>query len=99
MSSWEQIKEIKGLLTALVGGFVIVSAVGLALMDWRIGVHVRSELAKQDLMTDANIVAINSSVAENTRTGEENAEDIAENKQAVRDAFIVLMGGSNANEP
>jgi len=99
MSSWEQIKEIKGLLTALVGGFVIVSAVGLALMDWRIGFHVRSELAKQDLMTDANIVAINSSVAENTRTGEENAEDIAENKQAVRDAFIVLMGGSNANEP
>ena len=99
MSSWEQIKEIKGLLTALVGGFVIVSAVGLALMDWRIGVHVRAELAKQDLMTDSNIVAINSNVAENARTGEENAEDIAENKQAVRDAFIVLMGGANADEP
>ena len=91
MSKWEQIKEIKGLLASLVGAFVIVSAVGLALMDWRVSVHVRAELAKQDITTDSNIVTINSNVAENKRTGAENAEDISENKQAVRDAFKVLM--------
>ena len=42
MSSWEQIKEIKGLLASLVAGFTVVSMVGLALMDWRVAVHVRS---------------------------------------------------------
>ena len=91
MSKWDQIKEIKGLLATLVAGFTVVSVIGLALMDWRVAVHVRAELAKQDLTTDANIVSINSNVAENKRTGEENAEDISENKQAVRDAFKVLM--------
>ena len=93
MSKWDQIKEIKGLLATLVAGFTVVSVIGLALMDWRVAVHVRAELAKQDLTTDANIVSINSNVAENKRTGEENAEDISENKQAVRDAFKVLMQG------
>ena len=91
MSKWDQIKEIKGLLASLIAGFTVVSVIGLALMDWRVAVHVRAELAKQDLTTDANIVSINSNVAENKRTGEENAEDISENKQAVRDAFRVLI--------
>lgn len=92
MSSWEQLKEIKGLLAGLVAAFTVVSVIGLALMDWRVQVHVKNELANQDLGTDAKIVGMDTSIAENKRTGEENAEDIAENKQAVRDAFLALIG-------
>ena len=87
----EQLKDIKGLLAGIVAAFTVVSVIGLAIMDWRVAVHVREELAKQDITTDSNIVAINSNVAENKRTGAENAEDISENKQAVRDAFKALM--------
>jgi hypothetical protein len=94
MTKWEQIKEIKGLLAGLVTAFTVVSVVGLALMDWRVQVHVRAELASQDLTTDANIVEINSRVADNTRTGEENAEDIEQNRDRVEAAFQALLGRS-----
>ncbi len=95
MSSWEQAKEIKGLLASLVSAFTVVSLIGLAIMDWRVAVHVRNELAKQDLGTDSKIVEMDRVAASNKRTGEENAEDISENKQAVRDAFKILMGDSD----
>ncbi len=91
-SKWEQIKEIKGLLAGLVTAFTAVSVIGLALMDWRVQVHVRDELAKQDLATDSNIMAINSAVQSNARTGEENAEDIEQNRRNVEAAFAALLG-------
>lgn len=99
MSKWEQIKEIKGLLAACVAAFTVVSVIGLALMEWRINVNVREELANRDLGTDANIVAINSAVADNKRTGEENAEDIDQNRERVEAAFSALLGrNSEDNE-
>ena len=98
MSKWDQIKEIKGLLAGLVTAFTVVSIIGLALMDWRISVHVRNELSKQDIGTDSKIVAMDTVIADNRRTGDENAEDIAENKQAVRDAFRALMGTNDMEE-
>lgn len=94
-SQWEQLKEIKGVLTAIISAAIVCMAIGAALMEWRIDANVRAELSKLDIGTDAKIVAMDSSISNNARTGEENAKDIAENKQAVRDAFNVLMNGGN----
>lgn len=93
MSSWEQIKQIKGLLASLVAGFSVVSVIGLALMDWRVAVHVRAEMAKQDLGTDTKIVAMDATAAENKRTGEENAKDIDDLDARVLLAFQALIAG------
>lgn len=92
MSKMDQLMEIKGLLASLVATFAIVSVIGLALMDWRVKVHVAAALAAQDLATDSNIMAINITVADNKRTGEENAEDIDQNRERVEAAFGVLLG-------
>lgn len=92
MSKWEQIKEIKGLLAAMVAAFSVVSVIGLALMEWRINVNVAAELAKYDIGTDAKIVAMDAGIADNKRTGEENAEDIEQNRQRVEAAFAALLG-------
>lgn len=89
---WNQLKEIKGLLAALVsvGGVLIV--IGGLLMEWRIAVRVDAALAAQDLATDSNIMQINAAVAENKRTGSENAEDIEQNRDRVEAAFAALLG-------
>jgi len=92
MSKWEQIKEIKGLLAGLVTAFTVVSVIGLALMDWRVQVHVANALAAQDLGTDSKIVSMDTNIAHNARTGEENAEDIEQNRRNVEAAFRRLMG-------
>jgi hypothetical protein len=92
MSKWEQIKEIKGLLAGLVTAFTVVSVIGLALMEWRINVNVAAELAKYDIGTDAKIVAMDTAIASNARTGEENAEDIEQNRERVQAAFEALIG-------
>ena len=92
MSKWEQIKEIKGLLAGLVTAFTVVSVIGLALMEWRISVNVANALAKQDLGTDLKIVSMDTNIADNKRTGEENAEDISQNRRNVEAAFRRLMG-------
>lgn len=81
----------KTLLAAIIASFTLMSAVGLYILEWRINVNVAQELAKLDIGTDAKIVSMDTSIESNRRTGEENAKDIAENKEAVRDAFRVLM--------
>ena len=95
MSKWEQLKDIKGLLTAIFGFCAVAIAIGGYVMNLtintKVATAVAAELAKQDLGTDSKIVAMDAVAAENARTGVENAEDIAENKQAVRDAFQILM--------
>lgn len=94
-SKWEQIKEIKGLLTGLVTAFTVVSVIGLALMEWRISVNVAQALAAQDLGTDSKIVSMDTSIADNKRTGEENAEDIEDLDERVKMAFQALLGERN----
>jgi hypothetical protein len=97
MTKWEQLVEIKGLLAAIAAFAIFCMAIGGALMEWRISVNVANALAAQDLATDSNILAINNSVADNKRTGEENAEDIEQNRQRVEDAFRVLLGINDDN--
>lgn len=91
MSKWEQIKEIKGLLAGMVTAFSVVSVVGLALMDWRVQVHVANALAAQDLGTDAKIVSMDTNIAANAAKTERNAEVIEDNKRRVEQAFAVLL--------
>jgi len=95
MSKWEQIKEIKGLLASLVGAFTVVSIIGLALMDWRISVHVTTAVNNAfavNLAGNLKIVSMDTSIADNKRTGAENAEDIAQNRRADELAMRRLMG-------
>lgn len=74
--------------------FVVLAFLDLVAIDWR----VRARLAETDLATDSNIVEINSNVADNKRTGEENAEDITQNRRNVEAAFRRLMGLPPADE-
>lgn len=92
MSKWDQIKEIKGLLAALVSVIGVLIVIGGLLMEWRVSVNVAMALAEQDLATDSKIVSMDTNIATNTRTGEENAEDISDNERRVEQAFAVLMG-------
>jgi hypothetical protein len=88
MNKWDQIKNwIFG------GAGAVALIVFYQFMQWQVSVEVSKQLSAMDIGTDAKIVAMDSSIASNARTGEENAKDIAENKQAVRDAFNVLMSG------
>lgn len=92
MTKWDQIKEIKGLLAALVGAFTVVSVIGLALMEWRINVNVADELSKYDIGTDAKIVDMDSNIAANKALGERNKEEIDDAERRVEQAFEILMG-------
>jgi hypothetical protein len=92
MSKWEQIKEIKGLLAGLVTAFTVVSVIGLALMDWRISVHVATALAAQDLATDSKIVSMDDEIDENGAKADANTTRIDGNERRVEQAFAALMG-------
>ncbi len=102
MSKWDQIKEIKGLLAGLVTAFTVMSVIGLALMDWRISVHVTKAVDNafaKNLAGNLKIVTMDTSIASNTRTGEENAEDIEQNRRADELAMRRLLGLPAAEDP
>ena len=84
--NWEKIKN-----WVFGGAGAVALVIFYQFMQWQVAVEVAKQLSAQDIGTDSKIVAMDKIAAENTRTGGENAEDIAENKQAVRDAFIALM--------
>jgi len=84
--NWEKIKN-----WVFGGAGAVALVIFYQFMQWQVAVEVAKQLAAQDIGTDSKIVAMDAVAADNTRTGEENAEDIAENKQAVRDAFKALM--------
>jgi hypothetical protein len=95
MSKWDQIKEIKGLLASLVAGFTVVSAIGLALMDWRVSVHVTRAVDAAfaaNLTANTKIITMDTSIADNKRSTEENAEDIEQNRRADELAMRRLLG-------
>lgn len=87
----------KALLAAIIGAFTLMSAIGVAILEWRVDVNVREALSQQDLGTDAKIVAMDKAIDSNTRTGEENAEDIEQNRARVEAAFEALLGRPNGN--
>lgn len=86
--NWEKIKN-----WVFGGAGAVALVIFYQFMQWQVAVEVAKQLSAQDIGTDSKIVAMDALAAENARTGEENAEDIAENKQAVRDAFKALMKG------
>lgn len=90
--AWEQIKQLKALVASLVAAAVVCMAIGGAIMEWRIGVNVSAALAAQDLGTDTKIVSMDTNIASNKRTGEENEEDIDQLRGNVEAAFRSLMG-------
>ena len=95
MSKWEQIKEIKGLLAAIVSTAGICIIIGGALMEWRVNVNVTkavaAELAKQDLATDIKIIDMDKATASNTSGVADNKEDITLTQTQLRDVARVLM--------
>jgi hypothetical protein len=84
--NWEKIKN-----WVFGGAGAVALVIFYQFMQWQVAVEVAKQLSAQDIGTDSKIVAMDKVSAANTRTGSENAEDIAENKQAVRDAFKALM--------
>lgn len=84
--NWEKIKN-----WVFGGAGAVALVIFYQFMQWQVAVEVAKQLSAQDIGTDSKIVSMDKVAADNARTGTENAEDIAENKQAVRDAFIALM--------
>ena len=89
LSLWAAIKDnwpqITGISTVLVLLHLFVMAV-------MVNSAVTTKLSEQDLGTDTKIVEMDKVAAANTRTGEENGEDIAQNRRNVEAAFRALMG-------
>lgn len=61
-------------------------------MQWQVSVEVSRQLAALDIGTDAKIIAMDKAIDSNARTGEENAEDIEQNRERVEAAFEALLG-------
>ena len=83
---WERIKN-----WVFGGAGAVALVVFYQFMQWQVSEEVSRQLAARDLGTDTNIVALKSDVQENTRTGQENAEDIEQNRDNVKAAFEALM--------
>lgn len=90
---WEHIKN-----WVFGGGGAVAFVLFMGFVDWRIGVKVNEALANQDLATDAKIVAMDKDIADNTRTGSENAEDIEQNRERVQAAFEALLGRPSGDD-
>ena len=86
------VKENWGQLTMAGAG---LASLHLFVMWVMVNAAVKTALDEQDLAKDSNIMAINTDVADNTRTGKENAEDIGHNRDDVRAAFNRLFKGSD----
>ncbi len=102
MSKWNELKEIKGLLASLIGAFTVVSVIALALMEWRISVNVTEAVDNafaNNLSGNIKIIDMDKVAAANTRTGEENAEDIEHNRRANELAMRRLFGMPPTAEP
>ena len=87
--NWDKIKN-----WVFGGGGAVVFILLMGFIDWRVSVKVSAALTAQDLGTDTKIVSMDTSIADNKRTGEENAEDIEQNRRNVESAFAALMGRS-----
>ncbi len=91
-SQWEQLKEIKGVLTAIITAALACMALGAVIMEWRISVNVALALASQDLGTDAKIVSMDDEIDEANAKADANTTRIDGNERRVEQAFSVLLG-------
>ena len=87
-----QLKEIKGLLTAIVTAALACMAVGAVIMEWRISVNVATALSEQDIGTDSKIVSMDDEIDANGAKATANATRIDGNERRVEQAFAALMG-------
>jgi hypothetical protein len=85
------VAQSKALLAAIIAAFTLMSAVGIAILEWRVDVHVKAALASQDIGTDAKIVDMDKNIATNAAKSERNREVIEDNKKRVEQAFAVLL--------
>jgi len=92
MSTWEQLKDIKGLLASLAALATVLIVIGSVLMDWRVSVAVAAELAKQDIATDTKIISMDDEIDENGAGVAANKDNIEDNERRVEQAFAVLLG-------
>ncbi len=92
MSTWEQLKDIKGLLASLAALATVLIVIGSLLMEWRVSVAVAAELAKQDLATDTKIISMDDEIDANGAQGIANKDNIEDNERRVEQAFAVLLG-------
>ncbi len=92
MSTWEQLKDIKGLLASLAALATVLIVIGGVLMDWRVSVAVSAELAKQDLATDTKIISMDDEIDLNGAGVAANKDNIEDNERRVEQAFAVLLG-------
>ena len=92
MSTWDQVKEIKGLLASLVALVTVLIVIGGVLMDWRVSVAVTNALAAQDIGTDTKIISMDDEIDENGAGVAANKDNIEDNERRVEQAFAVLLG-------
>lgn len=92
MSTWEQLKDIKGLLASLAALATVLIVIGGVLMDWRVSVAVSEALAQQDLATDTKIISMDDEIDANGAVGSANKDNIEDNERRVEQAFAVLLG-------
>ena len=88
--NWDKVKN-----WVFGGGGAVVFLLLMGFVDWRVGVKVDAALSALSIGTDPKIVSMDTSIADNTRTGAENAEDISEEKQKLRDVANILMSDGN----
>jgi 1,4-dihydroxy-2-naphthoyl-CoA synthase len=87
----EQLKDIKGLLVAIVAVIMGATTAGGFVLNLVIDKKVATALSAQDLGTDAKIVSMDTNIASNTRTGEENTKDIQFTQQQILEMGRILM--------
>lgn len=85
--NWDKIKN-----WVFGGAGAVALVIFYQFMQWQVSLEVSRQIGALDIASDAKIITMDKDIDANRRTGEENAKDIAENKQAVRDAFLALMG-------
>lgn len=73
------------------GGGAIAFILFMGFIDWRIGVKIADSFT-ENLSGTVKIVAMDTSIAFNKRTGEENAEDIEQGRRADELAMYRLLG-------
>lgn len=85
--NWDKVKN-----WVFGGAGAVALVIFYQFMQWQVSLEVSRQIGALDIASDAKIITMDKDIDANRRTGEENAKDIAENKQAVRDAFLALMG-------
>ena len=89
-TSWEKARH-----WVFTGGGAVAFVLFMGFVDWRIGVKVDAAVDAafvKNLGTNMKIVKMDTSIASNKRTGEENAEDIEQNRRADELAMRRIFG-------